>query len=111
MLSIVFKILERMILQPLIDAVVSMSQASGFCKNRSCTEQFLALTSHIDAGFQRKLKTSVVFIDLTALYYTVWRDGVMWKFMWVVHYVELSNLLYNLLSNRFFQVFLGKKKQ
>jgi hypothetical protein len=41
LLSIVFKILERMILQriqPLIDAVVAVSQA-GFRKNHSCTEQ------------------------------------------------------------------------
>jgi hypothetical protein len=53
LLSIVFKILERMILQriePLIDAVVSVSQV-GFRKNRSCTEPILALTSHIEAGF------------------------------------------------------------
>jgi hypothetical protein len=53
LLSIVFKILERMILQriqPLIDAVVPVSQA-GFRKNRSCTEEVLALTSHIEAGF------------------------------------------------------------
>jgi hypothetical protein len=37
----------------------------------------LALTSHIEAGFQRKLKTGVVFIDLTNSYDTVWRDGLM----------------------------------
>jgi hypothetical protein len=47
-------ILQR--IQPLIDAVVPVSQA-GFRKIRSCTEQVLALTSHIEAGFQRKLKT------------------------------------------------------
>jgi hypothetical protein len=66
LLSIVFKILEQMILQPLIDAVVSMSQA-GFRKNRSCTEQVLALTSHIEAGFQRKLKLCVVYLSILQL--------------------------------------------
>jgi hypothetical protein len=48
-LSIVFKKLERTILQrfqPLIDAVVPVSQA-GFRKNHSCTEQLLALTLHL----------------------------------------------------------------
>jgi hypothetical protein len=48
LLSIVFKKLERMILQrnqPVIDAVIPVSQA-GFRKNHSCTEQFLALTPH-----------------------------------------------------------------
>jgi hypothetical protein len=57
-------------IQPLIDAVVPVLQA-GYRKNHSCTEQVLALTSHIDAGFQRKLKTGVVFIDLTVAYDTV----------------------------------------
>jgi hypothetical protein len=81
-----------------------VSQA-GFCKNHSCTEQVLALTTHIEAGFQRKPETGVVFIDLTAAYDTVWRD------MRVVPFAKLSNLLNNLLSNRFFQVFLGHKRQ
>jgi hypothetical protein len=58
-------ILQR--IQPLIDAIVPVSQA-GFRKNRSCPEQVLALTPHIEAGFQRKLKPGVVFIDLTAAY-------------------------------------------
>jgi hypothetical protein len=69
LLSIVFKLLERMILQriqPLIDKVVPFSQAS-FRQHRSCIEQIMALTSHIDGGFQRKLKTGAVFIDLIAL--------------------------------------------
>jgi hypothetical protein len=108
LLSIVFSIFERMILQrivPLIDAVVRVSQA-GFRKNRSCTEQVLALTSHIAALFQSKLKTGVVFIDLTAAYDTVWRDSLMLKFIRVVSYAKLSNLLNNMLLNRFFQVFL-----
>jgi hypothetical protein len=42
--------------QPLIDVVVPVSQVD-FRKNSSCTEQVLSLTSHTDAGFQRKLKT------------------------------------------------------
>jgi hypothetical protein len=82
-----------------------MSQA-GF---RSCTEQVLALISHIEAGLQRKLKTSVIFINLTAAYDTVCRDGLMLKFIQVVPFVNLSNLLNNMLSNHFFQVFVGDR--
>jgi hypothetical protein len=70
LLSVVYKILERLILQrikPLTDAAVPVSQA-GFRKNRSCTELVMALTSHIEAG--RKLKTGTIFIDLTAAYDT-----------------------------------------
>jgi hypothetical protein len=55
-------ILQR--IQPRIDAVVPVSQA-GFRKNCSFTEQVLALKSHMEAGFQRKLKTGVVFITFT----------------------------------------------
>jgi Reverse transcriptase (RNA-dependent DNA polymerase)/Endonuclease-reverse transcriptase len=109
LLSVVFKLFERCILQriqPLIDEVVPISQA-GFRKNRSCTEQVLALTTHIEAGFERKLKTGAVFIDLTAAYDTVWRDGVMLKFMRIVRCTKISNLLNNILSNRLFQVHLG----
>jgi hypothetical protein len=47
----------------LLSIVFPVSQA-GFRKNRICTEQVLALSSHIESGFQRKLKTGVVFIDL-----------------------------------------------
>jgi hypothetical protein len=39
--------------------------------NYQCTEQVLALTSHLEAGFERKLKTGTVLIDLTAAYDTV----------------------------------------
>jgi hypothetical protein len=41
----------------------------------------MTLTSHIEAGFERKLKTGTIFIDLTAAYETVWRDGLMLKFI------------------------------
>jgi hypothetical protein len=111
LLSVVYKILERLILQrihPLIDAAVPVSQA-GFRKNRSCTEQVMAVTSNIEAGFERKLKTGTIFIDLTAAYDTVWRDGLMLKFMRVVSCSKISRLLNNMLSNRYFQVFLGDK--
>jgi hypothetical protein len=75
-----YKLLERLILQriqPLIEAASPIHQA-GF---RSCTEQVIALTTHIEVSFQRQLNTGVVFVDLSAAYETVWRDGIMLKFM------------------------------
>jgi Reverse transcriptase (RNA-dependent DNA polymerase) len=111
LLSVVFKLLERIILQriqPLIDEKIPTSQA-GFRQHRSCTEQVLALTSHIEADFQQKLKTGAVFIDLTAAYDTVWREGLMLKFMRIVPCAKLAKLMNNMLSNRYFQVFVGDK--
>jgi Reverse transcriptase (RNA-dependent DNA polymerase) len=109
LLSVVYKLLERLILQQiqtLIEAATPVHQA-GFRQHRSCTEQVMALTTHIEAGFQRKLKTGVVFVDLSAAYDTVWRDGLMLKIMRTVPCAKIADLLISLLSNRFFQVFFG----
>jgi hypothetical protein len=64
LLIVVYKLLERLILQriqPSIEDVTPINQA-GF----RCTEQVMALTTQIEAGFQHQLKTGAVFVDLTA---------------------------------------------
>lgn len=64
--SIPYKILERLILeriQPCIEEAIPIEQA-GFRHNRGCEEQVLALTTLIEYDLQKKLKTSVAFIDL-----------------------------------------------
>jgi hypothetical protein len=66
----------------------------------------MALTTHIKAGFQHQLKTGAVFFNLTAAYDTVWREGLMIKFLEAVPWLKLFNLLKNMLSNHYFQVFL-----
>jgi hypothetical protein len=99
-LSVVYKLLERLVfqrIQPLIEHVTPINQA-GFRQHRSCTEQ---------AGFQHQLKTGAVFVDLTAAYDTVWREGLMIKFLEAVSCLKLFNMLNNMLSNHYFQVFLG----
>ena len=81
LLSCTFKLLERIILNritPLIDEYIPPDQA-GFRKHRNTTEQVLALTNHIESGFERKLKTGAVFVDLSSAYDTVWHDGLMLK--------------------------------
>jgi hypothetical protein len=61
----------------------------------------------MEAGFQHQLKTGAVFVDLSAAYDTVWREDLMIKFLEAVPCLNLFNLLNNMLSNRYFQVFLG----
>jgi hypothetical protein len=82
LLSIVFKLLEFILqrIQHLIDEVFPVSHY-GFREHRSRTEQVMALKSQKEVGFQGKLKTGAVFIDLTSAYETVCRDGLMLKFM------------------------------
>jgi hypothetical protein len=80
---VMYKLLERMILQriqPLIKTATPVLQ-SGFRKHRSYTEQVMVLTKHIEASFQRQLETEAVFVVLSTPYHTLWRDGLILKFM------------------------------
>jgi hypothetical protein len=83
LLSVVYKLLERLILRRikvLIEDVTPINRAR-FRQHRSCTEQVIAITTHIEAGFQHQLKTGALFIDLIAAYDTVWRERLMIKFL------------------------------
>jgi hypothetical protein len=109
LLSVGCKLLERLILQriqPLIEDVTPINQA-GFRQHRICTEQVMALTMHIEASFQHQLKTGAWFVNLTAAYDIVCREGLMMKFLQAVPCLKPFNLLNNILLNRYFQVFLG----
>jgi len=90
---------------PLIDPQLSQDQA-GFRCGRSTGDQVAALTTYIENGFQKGLKTGAVFLDLTAAYDTVWHTGLMAKLTnylphWAYRAVEL------LLRNRRFRVHMG----
>jgi hypothetical protein len=109
LLCIPYKLLERLILQRIstsIDAVIPIEQA-GFRAGRDCTEQVLALTSNIEAGFQRGLKFSAAFIDLSAAYDTVWRKGLLTKLAEAIPCRKIMNLLNNMLASRYIRVSLG----
>ncbi|WP_423246930.1 reverse transcriptase domain-containing protein, partial [Vibrio cholerae] len=67
LLSICYKLLERLIynrILPVLNASIPVEQA-GFRPGRNCCDQVLALTTYIEDGFEKRLKTSVAFIDLT----------------------------------------------
>lgn len=80
----------------------------GFRNNKGCEKQVLALAILIEAGLQKKLKTSVAFIDLSATYDTVWRHGLLYKFSKDINYRKLVTLL-EVILNRRFQVYLRNK--
>lgn len=106
LLSCLYKLLERVIynrISPKLFEVIPVEQA-GFRPGRNCTDQVLALTTHIEAGFQRKLKSSAAFVDLSAAYDTVWREGLLFKFLRVIPCLKMMRLLNNMLANRSFQV-------
>jgi len=88
-----------------VDDLLSMDQA-GFRRGRCTINQVTALTTYIENGFQKNLKTGAVFLDLTAAYDTIWHTGLLAKLSqclpsWVVQTIEL------LLRNRRFRVHMG----
>ena len=44
---------------------------AGFRPGKSCTSQLLNLTEHIEDGYEKRLITGAVFVDLPAAYDTV----------------------------------------
>lgn len=93
-------------LQPYIEEVISVELA-GFREYRGCEEQVLTLVTLVQTGFQKKFKSNVAFIDLSAAYYTVWRDCLLYKFAKVIPCKKLFKLLVGMLKNRRFKACLG----
>lgn len=74
LLSTMYKLFERLLLarlQPIVEKSLLIKQA-GFRKNRycncSCSDQVLAITTHVKNGFQQKAKSGAVFLDLSSAY-------------------------------------------
>ena len=112
LLSSVYKLLERLLYNRIaakILEVVPIEQA-GFRPERSCADQVMSLTTHIEAGYQRRLKTSAVFIDLSAAYDTVWKQGLLYKLIQIVPCLRTTRLIDGMLACRTFQVVTGEHK-
>ena len=112
LLSVCYKLLEKLLynrLSPILNPGIPVEQA-GFRPGRNCCDQVLALTSFIESGFEKKTKTSVAFLDLTAAYDTVWRKGLLYKFYNFVPCPVLLRLLNSMISGRQFRVILGCKQ-
>jgi hypothetical protein len=104
-----YKLLERLIynrIMPIINQHVPIEQA-GFRPNQSCCNQVLSLTTFIEDGFEKCLKTAVTFIDLSGAYDKLWRKGLLLKLLRIIPCQTLTNLLNNMLSNRQFVIHLN----
>jgi len=81
-----YKLLERLIynrIMPIINQHIPIKQAR-FRHNRSCCDQVLSLTTFIEDGFEKCLKTAATLIDLSSAYDTVWRKGLLLKFLRII---------------------------
>jgi len=109
LLLVVYKLFERLILgriAPLLEGTLPKEQA-GFRSGRNCCEQVLALTTHVENGFQDKLKSGAVFLDLSAAYDTVWKRDLLLKLSKFLKFKTKIHLLEQTLSNRNFKVYLN----
>lgn len=80
LLSIVYKLFERLLLRRVSSQLESMppKEQAGFRNRKNCCEQMLTLTTREEHGFQEKLKSGAVFFDLSIAYDTVWKRGLVW---------------------------------
>ena len=107
-----YKLLERLILNRIaehVDAKLIPEQA-GFRPGKSCTSQLLNLTEHIEDGYEKRLITGAVFVDLSAAYDTVNHRRLLSKVLEMTGDVHLTDLICTLLENRRFFVVLNEKK-
>lgn len=112
LLCIAFNLLERIVYNRIAELVhkhIPIDQA-GFTPNRSCCDQVLALTTHIEAGLQDKKKTAVVLVDLSSAFDTVWKNALILKLAKIIKCKKTINLVTAMLSNRMFQVSIGGRK-
>ena len=109
-----YKLFERLILNRIaehVDAKLIPEQA-GFRAGKSCTSQLLNLTEHIEDGYEKRLITGAVFVDLSAAYDTVNHRRLLSKVLEMTGDVQLTDLIRTMLENRrFFVVLNGKKSR
>lgn len=69
----------------------------------------MALTTFIEVGFERNQKTGVVFVDLSSVYDTVWKDGLLLKLLDVIPCKKLISLIGSMLTNRRIRVYVNNE--
>ena len=77
LLCVPYKILEAYLrrVKSLIDPLLPKGQA-GFRRGKSTVDQVILLTQNIQDSFEAKKKVGAVFVNLTAVYDTVWHRGL-----------------------------------
>ena len=85
-------------------------QQARFCEGKSTTGQLLNITQHIEDGFEKRLVTGAVFVDLSAAYDTMNHHILMTKIYQMTDDKAMTTLLGTLLKNRMFYVARNQKK-
>ena len=113
LLCVPYKIIERLIyarVEPLINPLLPKEQA-GFRHGKSTVDQVVLLTQNIEDSFKAKKKVGAVFIDLTAVYDTVWHRGLTCKLLRLLPDKHMVKMIMELVQNRSFTLTTGDSKQ
>ena len=108
-----YKILEGLIyarVKPLIDPPLPKEQA-GFRRGKSTIDQVVLLTQNIEDSFEAKKKAGAVFVNLTAVYDTVWHRGLTCKLLRLLPDKHMVRMIMELVRNRSFTLTTGDSKQ
>ena len=109
-----YTLFQRLILNRIaehVDAKLIPEQA-GFRPGKSCTNQLLNMTEHIEDGYEKRLITGAVFVDLSAAYDTVNHRRLLSKVLEMTGDAQVTDLIRTMLeSRRFFVVLNGKKSR
>ena len=101
-----YKLLER--LSPVVEPKI-IPQKVGFREGKYTTGQLLNLMQHIEDGFEKRLVTGAVFVDLFAAYDTVNHRILMTKIYQMTDDKAMTALLDILLKSRMLYVVLNQK--
>ncbi|KAI8515700.1 hypothetical protein Bbelb_065130 [Branchiostoma belcheri] len=96
-------------IKPTVEKHLTPDQC-GFREGRSCCGQVLNLTQFIEDGFEARLVTGAVFVDLTAAYDTVNHRALLTKAARMIKNVRAVRIIESLLTNRRFFVELDGKR-
>ena len=97
-----YKLFERLILNRIaehVDAKLIPEQA-GFRPGKSCTSKLLNLTEYIEDGYEKRLITGAVFVDLSAAYDTVNHRRLLSNVLEMTGDVQLTDLIRTMLEKQ-----------
>ena len=96
---------------PIAETQLTPDQA-GFRPKRSCCDQLLNLTQHIEDGFEEKRITGTIIVDFTAAYATVNHRILLLKVANMPKNRKMVEVIQSLLRNmRFFVEIDGRKSR
>ena len=111
LLCVSIKVLERLIYGRVEPFPLPPREQAGFRRGKSTVDQVVLLTQNIEDSFEAKKKANAVFINLTAVYDTVWHRGFTCKLLRLLLDKHMVKMITKLVRDRSFTLTTGDSKQ